>query len=58
MPELVQFSVIRLSVSVMSVYLVVEPTSRISLASFSNLQRNACDQSCCLSGIVFIAFLT
>ena len=34
-------------------FLVVEQTNRISLASFSNLQCHARDQSCCLSGVVF-----
>ena len=28
-------------------------TNRISLASFSNLQCHAHDQSCCFSGVVF-----
>ena len=36
-----------------NLFLVVEGTNRISLASFSDLQCHACDQSCCLSGAVF-----
>ena len=36
-----------------NLFLVVEQTNRISLASFSDLQRHARDQSCCLSGVVF-----
>ena len=36
-----------------NLFLVVERTNRISLASFSDLQCHACDQSCCLSGVVF-----
>ena len=38
-------------------FLVVERTNRISLASFSDLQCYARDQSCCLSGIVFESFV-
>ena len=34
-------------------FLVVERTNRISLASFIDLQCHAHDQSCCLSGVVF-----
>ena len=34
-------------------FLVVKRTNRISLASFSDLQCHAHDQSCCLSGVVF-----
>ena len=34
-------------------FLVVERINRISLASFSDLQCHARDQSCCLSGVVF-----
>ena len=37
-----------------NLFLVIEPTGRISLASFSDLQCCACDQSCCLSGLVSI----
>ena len=36
-----------------NLFLVVERTNRISLAGFSDLQYHACDQSCCLSGVVF-----
>ena len=36
-----------------NLFLVVERTNRISLASFSDLQCHAHDQSCCLSGVVF-----
>ena len=36
---------------------LIEPTGRISLASFRDLQCHAHDQSCCLSGC-FVAFLT
>ena len=36
-----------------NLFLVVERTNRISLASFSDLQCHAHDQLCCLSGIVF-----
>ena len=36
-----------------NLFLVVEQTNRISLASFSDLQCHARDQSCCLSGVVF-----
>ena len=36
-----------------NLFLVVERTNRISLASFSDLQCHARDQSCCLSGVVF-----
>ena len=38
-----------------NLFLVVEPTGR---TSFSDLQCHSCDQSCCLSGVVFITFLT
>ena len=37
---------------------VIEPTGRISVVSFSNLQFHARDQSCCLRGVVFVTFLT
>ena len=50
---LLQFSMIKLSVSVH--VLVVEPTGRISLASYSDLQCHAHDQS---FWVVFITFLT
>ena len=40
-----------------STFLVVEQIVRISLASFSDLH-HACDQSCCLSGIVLISCIT
>ena len=36
-----------------NLFLVVEQANRISLASFSDLQCHACDQSCCLSGVMF-----
>ena len=36
-----------------NLFLVVEQTNRISLASFSDLQCHTRDQSCCLSGVVF-----
>ena len=36
-----------------NLFLVVERTNRISLASFSDLQCLTHDQSCCLSGVVF-----
>ena len=36
-----------------NLFLVVERTNRISLASFSDLQCHPRDQSCCLSGVVF-----
>ena len=36
-----------------NLFLVVERTNRISLASFSDLHYLAHDQSCCLSGVVF-----
>ena len=36
-----------------NLFLVVKRTNRISLAGFSDLQYHACDQSCCLSGVVF-----
>ena len=36
-----------------NLFLVVEQTNRISLASFSDLQCHARDQSYCLSGVVF-----
>ena len=36
-----------------NLFLVIERTNKISLASFSNLQCHARDQSCCLSGVVF-----
>ena len=36
-----------------NLFLVVERTNKISLASFSDLQCHAHDQSCCLSGVVF-----
>ena len=39
-----------------NLFLVVERTNRISLASFSDLQCHASDQSCCLSGVVFKKF--
>ena len=42
-----------ISKSSYNLFLVVERTNRISLASFSNLQCLARDQSCCLSGVVF-----
>ena len=35
-----------------NLFLVVEQTTRISLASFSNLQCYARDQLCCLSGVM------
>ena len=34
-----------------NLFLVVEQTNRISLASFSDLQSHACDQLCCLGGV-------
>ena len=40
-----------------NLFLVVERTNRISLASFSDLQCLAHDQSCCLSGVVFESFV-
>ena len=36
-----------------NLFLVVELTNRIILASFSDLQCHARDQSCCISGVVF-----
>ena len=36
-----------------NLFLVVERTNRISLASFTDLQCHARDQLCCLSGVVF-----
>ena len=36
-----------------NLFLVVEQTNKISLASFSGLQCHAHDQSCCLSGVMF-----
>ena len=42
-----------ISKSSYNLFLVVEQTNRISLASFSNLQCLARDQLCCLSGVVF-----
>ena len=39
-----------------NLFLVVEQTNRISLASFSDLQCHARDQSCCLSGVEFKTF--
>ena len=36
-----------------NLFLVVERTNMISLASFSDLQCHASDQSCCLSGVMF-----
>ena len=36
-----------------NLFLVAEQTNRIGLASFSDLQCHARDQSCCLSGVVF-----
>ena len=36
-----------------NLFLVVEQTNRISLASFSDLQCHVRDQSCYLSGVVF-----
>ena len=36
-----------------NLFLVVEQTNRIGLASFSDLQCYARDQSCCLSGVMF-----
>ena len=36
-----------------NLFLVVERTNRISLASFRDIQCHACDQSCCLGGVVF-----
>ena len=39
-----------------NLFLVVEQTNRISLASFSDLQCNSHDQSCCLSGVMFKSF--
>ena len=48
-PKLLRFSVIRISVSVYTMY---ERTNRISEASFSDLQCHSRDQSCCLSGVM------
>ena len=39
-----------------NLFLVIEQTNRISLASFSDLQCHAHDQSCCLSEVVFKMF--
>ena len=39
-----------------NLFLVVERTNRISLASFSNLQCHTRDQSCCFSGVMFKTF--
>ena len=39
-----------------NLFLVVEQTNRISLASFSDLQCNSHDQLCCLSGVMFKSF--
>ena len=39
-----------------NLFLVVQRTNRISLASFSDLQCDTRDQSCCLSGVVFKKF--
>ena len=36
-----------------NLFLVVERTNRINLASFSDIQCHARDQSCCLGGVVF-----
>ena len=36
-----------------NLFLAIERTNRISLASFSNLQCHAHDQSCCLGGVMF-----
>ena len=43
----------QLSKCLTNLFLVVERTNRISSASFGDLQSHACDQSCCLSGVVF-----
>ena len=40
-----------------NLFLVVERTNRISLASFSDLQCHTLDQSCCLSGVMFESFV-
>ena len=40
------------------IFLVVEQTGRISLASFSDSQSYASDHSCCLSAVVSMTFLT
>ena len=40
-----------------NLFLVVERTYRIILASFSDLQCHARDQSCCLGGVVFKSFV-
>ena len=36
-----------------NLFLVIERTNRISLASSSDLQCHAHDQTCCLSGVMF-----
>ena len=46
-----------ISMCLTNLFLVVERTNRISLASFSDLQCQARDQSCCLGGVVFKSFI-
>ena len=45
-------------VSVINLCLVIEPSGKASLASFSDLQCHACDQSFFPSDVVFVTFLT
>ena len=40
-----------------NLFLAVERTNKISLASFSDLQCYARDQLCCLSGVMFKSFV-
>ena len=46
-----------ISMCLTNLFLVAERTNRISLASFSDLQCHARDQSCCLSVVVFKSFM-
>ena len=48
----VSFSDQDISKCLTNLFLVVEQTNMISLASFSDLQCHSHDQSCCLSGVV------
>ena len=59
-PKPLQFSVNRLLVSlhIHSLFIVIEQTGRINLASFSNLQCNACDHLCCLKRMRLYYFHT
>ena len=46
-----------ISKCLINLFLVIERTDRISLASFSDLQCHARDQSYCLSGVVIKSFV-